>query len=36
MEKQKMIEYILKLMNESTVESVRKLFICAVNILKKN
>lgn len=34
MEKKKMIEYIVKLLEAASVEKVRKLFICATNILK--
>lgn len=33
MDKEKMIEYIVSLLEASDMESVRKLFICATNIL---
>lgn len=34
MEKKEMISYIVKLLESSSIEKVRKLFICAINILK--
>ena len=34
MEREKMIAYIVKLMETADVESIRKLFIYATNILK--
>lgn len=34
METEQMIEYIVKLLNAASPEKVRKLFICATNILK--
>lgn len=34
MEREKMIAYIVKLLENADVESIRKLFICATNILK--
>ena len=33
MEKEQMIEYIVNLLNAASPEKVRKLFICATNIL---
>ena len=33
MKKEKMIDYILGLMRKASEEKVRKLFICAINIL---